>query len=239
MRVGLPLGCAVFLFVSPHAAPGQVTERQPGESEITLPPAAIPPDQVLAAVTVARRAVHEHRDSAEAYLQLGTALKSAGDSVGALDAINLSLSLNPRLSAAWLEKGRIALESDKLIPATEDFRKAVECDPRSVAARLELAYMFFRNGDFKGAREQLDAVLGLEPENANAMDGLGYIEMQQGALQSAVTRFRQASPNVQIFRRRSKTSGTRYSCSEIGRGPAGPSRRRSRKGPRRPCPPTD
>src|SRR6516225_8258162 len=188
VRLGPRLASCFALTISAIAltsASAQVTERQPGQGEIAPPPSVIPPDQVFSAVAEARRTIREHRDSAEAYLRLGTALRSGGNAQGALDAINLALSLDPTLSAAWLQKGLIATDGSTLKAATDDFRRAVEANPKSISARLELASMLFRNGDFDSASREIRAVLQIDAENANAFDGLGFLQLQHGDLRAA------------------------------------------------------
>jgi len=131
--------------------------------------AEIPPDQILGAVAAARKAIREHPDSAEAYLQLGIALRSGGEIQQAHDAIEHVLSLNPHLSNAWLQKGLISINGGTLKEATVYFRNAVEADPQNIPARLELSAMLFRAGDFLGARQQVEAVLRIDPNNASAL----------------------------------------------------------------------
>src|SRR5215469_917833 len=82
-----------FLTATPAFA--QVTENASPTGEIDLQSSSIPPEHVVAAVEAARAAIAEHPDSAEVSLQLGIALRSAGDQAGADQAIQRALSLNP------------------------------------------------------------------------------------------------------------------------------------------------
>lgn len=175
------------------AAWGQVTQSADPTGELDRKAVAVPADQVLSVVAAARKAIHEHPDSAQAYLDLGIALRSGGDRQGAFEAINKALTLDSSLADAWLQKGLILIDGGgTLKAATVYFQKAVEGNPQSVPARIELSAMLFRSGDFPGARAQIEAVLRLEPNNAGALGGLGFLELQQGELPAAIENFRKA-----------------------------------------------
>lgn len=58
-----------------------------------------------------------------------------------------------------------------------DLRTAVEADPSDIDARLELGAALFNDSDLTGAKEQWDAVLALDPEQAIAWYNLGFYHM--------------------------------------------------------------
>jgi len=62
--------------------------------------------------------------------------------------------------------------------AADYYAKAVQADPRSVAARTKLATSLFRSGDADGAIAQLNRALGYAPNDANALFDLGMIRLQ-------------------------------------------------------------
>jgi len=185
------VGLAAFVFsVESAFGQGMASEDVSPTGDIDL--VTVPPDQIVHAVAEARKAVQQRPDSAEGYLQLAVALRSGDDHQGALEAIDRALALNPHLPGAWLQKGLISIDGGTLKAALVYFRNAVEADPQSVAARLEFSSMLFRAGDFKGAQEQVEAVLRLDAMNAGALGGLGFIQLQQGELDAAVASFRKA-----------------------------------------------
>src|SRR5208337_732675 len=178
-------GLAAFVFsVESALGQGMASENVSPTGDIDL--AAVPPDQILSAVAAARRAIQQRPDSAEAYLRLAIALRSGGDQQGAHEAIDRTLALDPHLPGAWLQKGLISIDGGTLKAATDYFRNAVEADPQSVPARLELSAMLFRAGDFRGAQEQVESVLRFDAQNANALGGLGFLQLQQGEIDAAV-----------------------------------------------------
>lgn len=186
------LAALCTLYLTAGSALAQVSELHNQATELAPQSASIPPDQVVSAVAAARRAIQQNPQSASSYLSLGIALRSGGDADGAASAFHQALNLDPHLSSAWLEAGLMADEKGSLEEARADFQKAVEADPKSNPARLELASILFRKGDFEAVKTQLEAILRLDPADANALNGVGLLELQAGKLQEAAESFRRA-----------------------------------------------
>jgi cytochrome c-type biogenesis protein CcmH/NrfG len=58
------------------------------------------------------------------------------------------------------------------------FQKAVDADPKNVAARTDLASCLFYQGDADGAIQQLQQSLSYDPRDANSLFNLGMIRLQ-------------------------------------------------------------
>ncbi len=58
------------------------------------------------------------------------------------------------------------------------FQKAVDADPKNVAARTDLASCLFYQGDADGAISQLQQALHYEPKDVNSLFNLGTIRLQ-------------------------------------------------------------
>jgi len=143
---------AFFFSVEPAFGQGMASENVSPTGDIDL--TTVPPDQILGAVAAARKAIQQHPDSAEGYLQLAIALRSGNDQPGALAAIDRALALDPHLHGAWLQKGLISIDGGTLKAAIVYFRNAVESDPQSVAARLEYSSMLFRPATSKARKSK-------------------------------------------------------------------------------------
>jgi tetratricopeptide (TPR) repeat protein len=161
-------------------------------ARILQPEASLAPDQLVDAISAARAQIARDPRSAAGYLALGRALRIAGDTERAQQALDQALKLNPQLSGAWYEKGLMSIDSGTMPEATGLFAKAVECDGSNTAARMQLASLLLRRGDWTAAHAQLDAVLKIDPSNAGAHDGLGLILTQQGHPQEAIAEFRKS-----------------------------------------------
>jgi tetratricopeptide (TPR) repeat protein len=163
--------------------------------EIASPAASIPADRVVQAIARARREIAKNPNSADGYLLLGTALRVGGNFAAAGRALDRALQLNPRISAAWVQKGLIALQNGQkgTIASTEAlFERAVDADPANAEARLQLAAILLRQGDFNKAQVELQAALRADPRSAGAYDGIGFVEMQKGNPNRAARNFRKA-----------------------------------------------
>jgi cytochrome c-type biogenesis protein CcmH/NrfG len=58
------------------------------------------------------------------------------------------------------------------------FQKAVDADPKNVAARTDLASCMFYLGDADGALQQLQQSLSYDPKDVNSLFNLGIIRLQ-------------------------------------------------------------
>lgn len=148
------------------------------------------PDALLRSVATAREAIRSHPQSAEAYLALAEALTNGEEVESASAALDRALELNPRLAVAWYGKGLQAAREKNWPSAIESFQHAL--DAGYVPARLELAEMLLRIGDFTRAARELESVIRLEPKQAGAHYGLGLVRMQEGNFDAAEASFRQA-----------------------------------------------
>lgn len=185
------LAVTVLLAASLQAAPFQVTAGRQA-SQILEPPSTLAPDRVVEVITAARQEIARSPADAQAYLKLGRALRVAGDTDAAKRALDHALSLDPRLSGAWYEKGLMAIDGGTLPEAANLFGKAVDCDPANASAHMELASLLLRRGDWTRAQSELEAVLRIDPDNAGAHDGLGLVFNQQGNARAAAEEFRKA-----------------------------------------------
>jgi len=58
------------------------------------------------------------------------------------------------------------------------FQRAIDADPKNVAARTDLASCLFYEGDADGAIQQLQQSLSYDPKDANSLFNLGMIRLQ-------------------------------------------------------------
>jgi cytochrome c-type biogenesis protein CcmH/NrfG len=97
------------------------------------------------------------------------------------------LKSDPNNSTELMQVAAIYHETHQFKEAADYYAKAVEADPKNVAARTKLATSLYRCGDVDGAIAQLNRALGYDPNDANALFDLGMIRLQgkqdgQGAL---------------------------------------------------------
>ena len=114
-------------------------------------------------------------------LNLGLAQYSSGKFEDALRQFRRFLESHPDHGPAWLLVGVSHQKLDRPAQAVPALRRAVELDPASGAARLELADALLESGWPARAAAEFLALAGLERTNPRAWLGLGlsYTEMSR------------------------------------------------------------
>ncbi|MGC1450659.1 MAG: tetratricopeptide repeat protein [Candidatus Sulfotelmatobacter sp.] len=88
------------------------------------------------------------------------------------------LKSDPNNSELLNQIGTIYKATHQFKEATGYFQKAVDANPKNVAARTDLASCLFYEGDADGALQQLQQSLSYDPEDANSLFNLGMIRLQ-------------------------------------------------------------
>ena len=145
--------------------------------------AAIPPLQKLLA---------DQPDFAYGHFQLAyvyTALKKPKE---AQAEYQRAAALDPKMSAAYVNLGMLLLENHEDTAAVRPLRKAVELLPAESRPRYLLALALDRSGDRAGAAQAFEALLGLDPNDIDALQYLGWMNLRSGKPAEAEGRFRRA-----------------------------------------------
>jgi len=93
-------------------------------------------------------------------------------------ALKEKLKSDPNNSAELMQVAAIYHSTHQFKEAADYYAKAVQADPKNVAARTKLATSLFRSGDADGAIAQLNRALSIDPSDANALFDLGMIRLQ-------------------------------------------------------------
>ena len=131
--------------------------------------------ELNAAISELRAALELYADYAEAHYYLGVCLLAAGKPREALEEFDEALRLDKSYFEAHVRKG-VALrklyddgvcEFDAVI---EEFKKAIQKNPRYVEARYNLAIALLERGDVAAAKSELAEILKIDPENEEARE---------------------------------------------------------------------
>lgn len=87
-------------------------------------------------------------------------------------------------------RGKLALEGKKYEEAAAEFRKAIEAEPESVPAHVNLGAALTQLGDPKGAAEQFARALSIDPNNLTANYNLAVLLANQNQHQEAIKHLR-------------------------------------------------
>jgi cytochrome c-type biogenesis protein CcmH/NrfG len=88
------------------------------------------------------------------------------------------LKTDPNNSDLLNQIGTLYKATHQFKEAAGYFQKALDADPKNVAARTDLASCLFYEGDADGAIQQLEKSLSYDPKDANSLFNLGMIRLQ-------------------------------------------------------------
>ena len=124
------------------------------------------PDEAIALI---RHAIDIRPDAAR-YSIYAEALRRKGKTDEAIAAYRAALRQDDRYPAALANLAAMLAEQGRLDEAIPLARRAVEAEPHSTQNRFNLALMYLNSNQPALAREQLDAVLRLDPDHAGARE---------------------------------------------------------------------
>lgn len=124
-------------------------------------------------------------DSQEPLLdyKLAMALDKSGDRAGERAALEQAIRIDPRMPRAQNQLGYLDSRDGNAGPAIEHFRLAVQAYPGYTTAWMNLAAALCLESRWQEARDALNHVLELDPNNAAAKDLMQRLETPQPAHQ--------------------------------------------------------
>lgn len=183
------IAATLVVFFSPrHARAQGMATAFSANGNLTTPTQQKDAAQLLAELRSARRALGAH-PSAESYVSLGRALQALNESDAASKAFDQAIALKPNLPEALYQKGVLYSDNEQWSDAEQFFRRAVSIAPSYLPARLGLAELLLRSGNFDAAAQELGAAVRLDSNNSGAHYGLGLVYLQKGEFHAAVEQF--------------------------------------------------
>ena len=144
------------------------------------------------------RAASRSDDPAYTLLEAGRALAAVGEWARAAEAFQRSVDQRPQFAEAWAYLGEarqhLPLEEGGADPETGmvELQKSLEIDPDSLVANTLLALYWQRHGRFDEARDVLQRVSGIYPENPALLAELGNLLAQDGEMEVALSAYQAA-----------------------------------------------
>lgn len=108
-----------------------------------------------------------------------------GDYAGALDFINEELKLHPDFKRSHYVRGLIYGYNGDLARAEEDFKMFLEWDPRSWAGYNDLAWIYFRQGNYLKVKETALTGLQWNSDNPWLLTSYGVAMLNTGERKTA------------------------------------------------------
>lgn len=129
---------------------------------------------------------------AEAYGNLGNALKEIGDLVGAVQFYLKAIKLHPRFSDAYNNLANAYMQLGQLTEAMETYKMALVLDPSLVDAHSNLGNLYKAQGLLDSARLCYTEAIRVKPTFAIAWSNLAGVLKDEGQLELAIEHYREA-----------------------------------------------
>jgi tetratricopeptide (TPR) repeat protein len=152
----------------------------------------------LSALGDAKRAIALYRESvalapndADAWYDLASALREAGNDAEALTVIDQSLRLDPNRAESHNIRGVVLLASNPSA-ALAEFAEAIRLDPKNARAHTNMGNALRAAGRIDEAAGVYERALEIDPQFVDALNGLGVIQLQAGRGAQALPLFDRA-----------------------------------------------
>lgn len=144
-----------------------------------------------------QRAIKEDpANAAEAHYRIGMLSNMLGNAEGAAQEFRAALQANPdhveakkALAAFYINRGAVARQQRRLDDAVRDLQEAIQADPLSGTAHLELGQTYEESGRTAEALQEYQAAVDADPNNITAQLWLGQALNTHNQYAQAVTAF--------------------------------------------------
>lgn len=151
------------------------------------------------AVFYAQQCIRVDPNFAEAYSNLGNALKELGDLRAAVQFYNKAIKLKPRFADAYNNLATAHMQLGQIDEAKETYRMALVLDPKLIDAHNNLGNLHKAVGDLETAKHCYLEAIRIKPTFAIAWNNLAGVFRDEGELQTSVAYFKEAIRLVPEF----------------------------------------
>ena len=144
------------------------------------------------AVLAFQKALSIKPNDAQAYYNMGNALKDQEKLEEAIDAYRKALSIKPDYADAYNNMGNALKDQEKLEEAIDAYRKALSIKPDYADAYVNMGNVLTDQEKLEDAIEAYNRALSNEPDNAEAHYNMGNALKDQEKLEEAIDAYRKA-----------------------------------------------
>ena len=153
------------------------------------------------AETYFNKALEIDQKTPDAWHQLARIDFLKGDFPSALEKINKQIEIHgDSFMASFYIRGLIEGYAGDLDGAEKDFKKFLSWDPKNWAAYNDLAWIYFKNGDYKNTEKMAEAGLKIAPQNPWLLNTLGVSLLNQNQKKEAKKYLIQAKTNADLLK---------------------------------------
>jgi len=109
-------------------------------------------------------------DDYKIYTKLGVLFGRVGDTARAFDYFRRSIEINPAYAAGYLNWGNVLLVNGDTARAVDKYNTAKRYDSTLIEPYHNLAILYIRLGDLSKARNNIDSLLLIDPDNSRALE---------------------------------------------------------------------
>ena len=120
-----------------------------------------------------RTVIAAHPDIGELYINLGAALRAAGDAEGAKRAYHDAIERSPKNPLAWFNLANLLREMKRHADALEAYERADGLKPGTPEFLNNLGVQLYETGAVEDALAKYDAALAAQPDFADALTNRG------------------------------------------------------------------
>ena len=143
-------------------------------------------------IKFSKRAVALRPDYADAWVNLGVALRLQGRGEEAIQSLETALRHEPRLAAAHYNLALARLDMGQEGEALASLREAVRLRPSFGLARNSLGQALLRAGQFDQALVELQAARDIAPDDPDVYNNLGSLALAKGKPDEAISHLQNA-----------------------------------------------
>lgn len=129
---------------------------------------------------------------ADAYINIGFALKDQGKTEEAVEAYKKCISLNPDYAVAYSNMGNALKDQGKLGEAIDAYKKCISLNPEYAIAYSNMGNALKDQGNLEEAIEAYKNALSVKPDYAEAYSNMGVVLRDQGELEKAIKAYKNA-----------------------------------------------
>ena len=144
------------------------------------------------AITAFQKVISLKPNFADAYYNMGVALKDQGKMEEAIESFNKSISLKPDYAEAYSNMGVALQEQDKLDEAITAYNKAISLKPDYAKAYSNIGNVLKDQGKLDEAVEAYNKSISLNPDFAKAYSNMGIVLKDQGKLDESIIAHKKA-----------------------------------------------
>ena len=144
------------------------------------------------AILAFQRALSIKPDYAEAYNNIGNALKDQDKIKEAIDAYNKALSIKPDYAEPFNNMGNALRDQGRLNEAIKVYKKALSIKPDYAEAYNNMGIALTEQRRLEEATEAYTKALSIKPDYANACYNMGITLKDQGKLEEAIEAYNKA-----------------------------------------------